>query len=222
MLAIAVSNETIGRLYESDISVKVILPVLENSKSVGKRLVEAFGTDDKEYIAKILGFKTVGGLYKVLSGERELDFEKLQRFRNHTKRTIDWLLTGVDEPPAPRETPIPDESPIELRIRQIVRDELAAAMVPVQDLGAVDEFDIASAVKKYDNAIPVLRDWYAHDKLPMPADLNWIPFEGWDRMNLDEKVHEVKAVRKSIDEDRKFRELLNKTAHATRTTKKKI
>lgn len=94
MLSFGVSTETKNRLYETDIRVKGKLPVLENNKSVGKRLVEAFGTDDKEFIAKILGFKTVGGLYKVLSGERELDFVKLRIFRNHTKRTIDWLLTG--------------------------------------------------------------------------------------------------------------------------------
>lgn len=75
-------------------SCQVNLSILENNKSVGKRLLEAFGTDDKEFIAKILGFKTVGGLYKVLSGEREMDFVKLKIFRNHTKRTIDWLLTG--------------------------------------------------------------------------------------------------------------------------------
>lgn len=72
----------------------MILYELDNSKTLGKRLIEAFGRDDKAFIAEKLGFSSVQGVYKVLSGERELDFEKLIRFRNYTKCSIDWLLTG--------------------------------------------------------------------------------------------------------------------------------
>lgn len=88
------STESSLRLSDSDIPVKLKMSISDKNLSIGKRLVEAFGTDDKRYIAEKLGFSTVGGLYKVLNGERELDFEKLLKFRNHTKRTIDWLLTG--------------------------------------------------------------------------------------------------------------------------------
>lgn len=94
MLATEVSIETRGRLYETDNHVKQKLYVLAKSNSIGDRLIEAFETDDKEFIAKKLGFGSKQGVYKVLSGERELDFEKLQNFRNYTKCSIDWLLTG--------------------------------------------------------------------------------------------------------------------------------
>lgn len=70
------------------------LSKMDNKKLIGSRLIEAFETDDKAFIAEKLGFSSVQGVYKVLSGERELDFEKLQRFRNYTKCSIDWLLTG--------------------------------------------------------------------------------------------------------------------------------
>lgn len=68
-------------------------------QAIGKRIIEACETDDKAKLAKILGFKTVQGVYKVLYGESELDFDKLVRFKNYTKRSIDWLLTGEDDFP---------------------------------------------------------------------------------------------------------------------------
>lgn len=67
---------------------------MEKAKTFGDRLIEAFETDDKAFIAEKLGFSSVQGVYKVLNGQRELDFEKLQRFRDYTKCSIDWLLTG--------------------------------------------------------------------------------------------------------------------------------
>lgn len=56
--------------------------------------MEAFETTDKEIIAKSLGFETKRAIYKVINGERELDFQKLLNFRERTKCSIDWLLTG--------------------------------------------------------------------------------------------------------------------------------
>ena len=66
--------------------------------TVGERLIEAYkeslGTEDKKIIAKYLGFETDKAVYKVINGERELNFDALIKFRNSTKRSIDWLLTG--------------------------------------------------------------------------------------------------------------------------------
>ena len=56
--------------------------------------MEAFGTNDKNIIAEKLGFSSVQAVYKIVRGERELDFEKLQKFRDYTNCSIDWLLTG--------------------------------------------------------------------------------------------------------------------------------
>lgn len=56
--------------------------------------MEAFETEDKAVIAKKLGYSSNQAIYKVISGDRELDFEKLRKFQFYTKCTIDWLLTG--------------------------------------------------------------------------------------------------------------------------------
>jgi hypothetical protein len=118
------SNESVNRLAVIGNSVKRKLPLLANSSSLGERLLQAFGTDDKDKIAKILGFASKQSVYKVISGERELDFERLTIFRNYTKHSIDWLLTG-EEAPEPKR----DEDVLIQRVRDIVREELRAATV---------------------------------------------------------------------------------------------
>lgn len=123
MLAVGIATETLGRLNETYNPVKGNLPVLVKKISIGDRLIEAFGTSDKAYIAKKLGFASVQAVYKVLNGERELDFEKLINFHNSTKRSIDWLLTGKAEEPAKAETPTLEEA-FEHRMREIARDEV--------------------------------------------------------------------------------------------------
>ncbi|QQS33516.1 MAG: hypothetical protein IPM50_02730 [Acidobacteriota bacterium] len=70
---------------------------MERKNSIGERLLQAFGTNDKEFIAKTLGFSSVQGVYKVLNGSRELDYAKLAKYRDYTKCSIDWLLTGEGE-----------------------------------------------------------------------------------------------------------------------------
>jgi plasmid maintenance system antidote protein VapI len=69
-----------------------------SEQTPGGRLSIAFrdslGLEDRKKIAEILGFQTDKAVYKVINGERELSFEALVRFRNSTKRSIDWLLTG--------------------------------------------------------------------------------------------------------------------------------
>lgn len=167
-------------------------------------MIEAFGTDDKAVIAEKLGFSSVQAVYKVINGERELDFEKLQNFRKYTKRSIDWLLTGIEETPAELPQPV-HEDIFTSRIREIVRDEIREAMaaVPVQELGAVDDFDIEAAVRKYDNALFVLRDWYAHENVAvqLPQTLD---FKGWEKLTLEQKVHEVIGAKETIDQARDF------------------
>lgn len=84
-------------------------PQLVELETIGTRLVRAFlekyGKDDKALIAQKLGYKTAKAIYKVISGERELRFAQLVRFKNSTNRSIDWLLTGEDANDAPGISP---------------------------------------------------------------------------------------------------------------------
>jgi transcriptional regulator with XRE-family HTH domain len=70
---------------------------MDNSREIGRRLVAAFencGITSKKAISEALGFKSENAVYKVISGERELNFDALIRFAQRTGRSIDWLLKG--------------------------------------------------------------------------------------------------------------------------------
>lgn len=82
----------------------------------------------------------------------------------------------------------------------------------VQEFGTIDEdseveedkkeFELESAVKKYDNALPILQDWYRHDGLEFPNVS--IAFSGWEKMSVAEKVKELRAFR-GIHERQQYR-----------------
>ncbi len=80
----------------------------------------------------------------------------------------------------------------------IIREEIADAGVGLKDLGETDAFDLEAAVEKYDNAIPILDDWYRHDGLT-PPQFQTLAFSGWDKMSVAEKVREIRAVRGIYD-----------------------
>jgi transcriptional regulator with XRE-family HTH domain len=76
----------------------------------------------------------------------------------------------------------------------------------IQELGTVDEqFDIAAAVEKYDNAGTVLALWYTYDHEPVP-EISAIAFEGWNKMSLEEKVKLIRYIRESQKEEEEFEE----------------
>ena len=221
MLAIAVSNETRPILHETwrQSSRKLTnRGVTFNSLSFGRRLKSAFKGAKNAEIARVLGVSESAVSNYV--GGRVPDAETLIAIRNFTNCDLDWLLTGEEKAQPVEVDTIFDEEKLFEKVRIIVREEMLSTAA-VQELGTVDEFDIASAVKKYDNAVPVLREWYAHDKLPMPHDLSEIRFAGWDRMTIEQKVKEVTAVRRSIDQESSFKDVL-KASTAARPPKKKI
>ena len=78
---------------------------MEKQVTPGERLEKAFrdslGVEDKtpiakiaETVAEILGFENKKSVYRVFKDKRELSFSALLKFREATKRTIDWLITG--------------------------------------------------------------------------------------------------------------------------------
>lgn len=75
-------------------------PHLVELNTIGERLVYAFreryGTEDVNFIAEKLGYKTGKAIYRIINGERELSFERLRMFKNSTFRSIDWLLNGEE------------------------------------------------------------------------------------------------------------------------------
>jgi transcriptional regulator with XRE-family HTH domain len=89
------------------------------------------------------------------------------------------------------------------RLRQMLKDQ-SESQEPIQDVGTVDEF-LAAAIRKYDNALPVLRDWYAHDNVVVELPQT-LAFQGWDRMTLEQKVREIRGAREIMDHTRYLKE----------------
>jgi hypothetical protein len=112
------------------------------------------------------------------------------------------LLTGEEKPVAVRrEEQVDLDKTFRGVIKSMIDEELTERMITLQgaqDLGTVDDFDIEAAVRKYDNAIPVLQEWYQHDGLTSPQ-FQALAFAGWDKMSLEEKVKEIRAVRGIVD-----------------------
>lgn len=85
------------------------------------------------------------------------------------------------------------EDVLEEKIRRVVREELRAA--PVQEIGAIDEFDLAESIRKHDNPAIVLKEWYRHDGLPID-DISVPVFKDWDAFTIEEKAEELRAFRR--------------------------
>jgi transcriptional regulator with XRE-family HTH domain len=169
--------------------------------AVGRRIKTAFGGKKNAEIARLLGISE-SAVSNYVSG-RVPDAQTLLRICNLTNCNAHWLLTGEELTPAPPESrPMDLEESLRTVIRQVVREEIST-LQPVKELGTVDAYDIEAGVKKYDNALPVLIEWYAHDHKPAP-NLSALAFSGWDKMTLDQKVREVRNLRHSIDEDVEF------------------
>jgi transcriptional regulator with XRE-family HTH domain len=197
----------------------------------GERLRKAFDNASNAEIARKIGVSepAVGNYVK----GRIPDAEKLLQISNLTNCNLHWLLTGEGKQQAEVDPSkglgLPVDFPhvieidfkedsgdrrnvaitLERRIREIVREELKA----VAEI--IDEYDIEAGVKKYDNALPVLIEWYAHDHLPSP-DIGALAFSGWDEMSLEQKVKQIRNLREEIDEDREFEEA---SRHAPKNTK---
>jgi transcriptional regulator with XRE-family HTH domain len=172
--------------------------------SFEKRLIDVFGLNLKEIAAKLeINYHTFRNWAK---GTRDIPPGELARIAKMTNVSLNWLLTGEGEKyvqalESPSLLEVFDE-----RVRKLIREEMASALSPVQELGTIDEF-LAASVEKYDNALLVLRDWYAHDNvaIALPQTLD---FQGWETYTLEKKVQEIKAAREIMDHNRYLEERL--------------
>lgn len=131
-----------------------VLPKKDNTTPIGKRLLAAFkeekGIEDKETIAKILGYDSKGAVYKVITGKMELKYDALVKFKNYTNRTIDWLLTNDDRFSLIEQNPIPS---IDLNSPNFVIDVIPSSTgirLSVQTLTANSpgqSFDVDEALR---------------------------------------------------------------------------
>jgi plasmid maintenance system antidote protein VapI len=178
---------------------QAIFAVAGKPVTLGERLLAAFkekyGTEDKKFIAEKLGFKTDKAVYKVISGERELSFEALVRFKNSTNRSVDWLLTGEEIQPA---LPLFNEVALVQFVRNVLREEKG---------GSNGQNDIPEYSDSRPDHSPAPSGQPAQDRTPstssMPIEQFTLPegvgisFHGWERLSDEEKkeaIAEIKGV----------------------------
>lgn len=168
----------------------------------GIRLKQAFAPLNNKEIAAKLG--VVPSAVQNYLGGRMPDGSTLLRISQLTGCDIHWLLTGenshdVNQQPV---EPISLDSVFERRMREIVREELRAA-VPVQDLGSVDEFDVEAAVEKFDDPQMIMAEWFRHDGLQPPEDYGIVFFKGWKTFSKAEKADALRDARRVLNRSKK-------------------
>ena len=167
----------------------------------GIRLKQAFAPLNNKEIAAKLG--VVPSAVQNYLGGRMPDGSTLLRISQLTGCDIHWLLTGenshdVNQQPV---EPISLDSVFERRMREIVREELR--QTPVQDLGSVDEFDLETAVERYDDPQAIMAEWFRHDGLQPPEDYGIVFFKGWKTFSKAEKADALRDARRVLNRSKK-------------------
>lgn len=162
----------------------------------GRRLKEIFDNATNKHIAAKIGV-SAPAVQNYLDG-RVPPAETLIKIMEVTDCDLHWLLTGRKRSVSTRSQAIFDEELLEQRIREIVREEIAAVS-PVQDLGAVDEFDLASAIERYDDPHKVMAAWFLAEGRKLPDDYGIIFFEGWETFSREQKLEAVLEAKKALD-----------------------
>lgn len=167
--------------------------------SFGARFADLFAGKKQIQVAEALDV-TDAAVRNYLGG-RVPDAEKLQLIARVTGCDLHWLLTGEGQKFKRDETEqnVPSlEDVLDRKIREIVREELRAAAV-VQDLGSVDEFDLETAVERYDDPQVIMAEWFRHDGLRPPEDYGIVFFKGWTTLSKEEKIAALRDARKVME-----------------------
>lgn len=176
-------------------------------ENISKRLVSAFNAKDLKDVATKLDEKYTS-LHNWASGRRDFPTKILIKIAKLTNVSIDWILTGEgDKPLKPSDRVNLDET-IRKIVREIVREEFELFVtenkqIPIQDLGAIDAFDLEKSIKKYNSVDKVLEDWYRHEGKDIPEGFSGFLYQGWENLSFDEKVEAIKQQKKLLDKTSK-------------------
>jgi len=130
--------------------------------------------------------------------------EVLIKIANQTNISLNWLLTGTGEMYAGYSNRMSFETILERKIEEIVERKLATAHThdAVQDLGTVDEqpeFDVETALQKFNDPQLVMSAWFRHEGRKYPKDYSVIFFQGWDSYSEEERVEAISDAKKVLD-----------------------
>lgn len=131
--------------------------------------------------------------------------EVLIKIVDETNVSLNWLLTGRGEMLASGFAGSYDlENIFERKIEEMIDRKLAERnlLTDVDDLGDVDvrpEFDIAAAIRRYNDPGMVMSEWFRHEGREYPEDYGVVFFQGWESYSEDEKLDAVKDAKKVLD-----------------------
>lgn len=180
---------------------------------LSRHLCELIRTIAKEQSNLVFSDAEIGGNLETRAADLLVEM-LLNKALTDYQLTADDMLSAADRKRANRFTFIANApQTLDERVRELIRAE-RVVQTPVQDLGEVDApFDVRAAVERYDNPVLVMRDWFAHDRIPdMP---HVIMPSGWATMTLDEKVSEIRGLRAIIERQRKRKDYAPKLSKAS-------
>ena len=163
-----------------------------------ERLAEAFDNATMAAIARRLGVPhaTVRNYF----GGRMPSPEVLIKIAGETDVSLNWLLTGSGDKFVRYDRPVDLGIILERKIEQIVDAKLTERLgQPKRSHRPETEFDVESAVRRFNDPGRVMSEWFRHEGREYPQDFGVVFFQGWESFTESEKLDAVRDARKVLD-----------------------
>jgi AcrR family transcriptional regulator len=166
------------------------------NKAFVERLDKAFSGAKMSDVARRLNIPhaTVRNYYK--TGRLPAP-DVLIKIANETGVSLNWLLLGKGEMYAGQVPPIDLGRLIEEKIGAMIDRKLAAAGEPRRD--RTPEFDVAAAIRTFDDPHHVMSEWFRHEGRRYPEDFGIAFFRGWESFEIEDKVAAMRDAKHMID-----------------------
>lgn len=159
-----------------------------------ERMDRAFGGAKMSEVARRLKIPhaTVRNYYK--TGRLPAP-DVLIKIADETGVSLNWLLLGSGEMYAGRVPPIDLGTFVEAKISEMIDRKLAERDTPKR----VPEFDLAAAVRAFDDPHQVMSEWFRHERRAYPEDFGIAFFRGWESFSVEDKVAAMRDAKQMID-----------------------
>ena len=129
--------------------------------------------------------------------------EVLMKIARKSGVSLNWLLLGTGDMYGNQQPPISLGTFLEEKIGEIVDQKLAdrgkETVIELGDVDVPDEFDIATALQKYDDPQRVMSEWFSHEGREYPEDYGVEFFRGWATFSSVDKADAIRDAKKVLD-----------------------
>ena len=115
--------------------------------------------------------------------------------------SLNWLLLGRGDMYVQDTARVDIGRLIENKISELIDEKLATMGVSgdITELGTIDEFDVETSVKKFDDPQRVMREWFRHEGREYPDDYGVAFFRGWGSFTSRQKAEAVRDAKRVLD-----------------------